>query len=396
MLRRILLPVLFSILLLSAAVLTWFPYQLEVLLRESLVRRGQLAAETLDKSAIGALVVYDAAALGHLAKGLIRANEFLYVVILDKDGQILADSGVAEVNQAFVRSQLPAMARSDSNRVSEETSWPETAETLLHISRPVYYEQVRIGTVGLGLSTRRVKLAVRHLQLQLALLCGAALLLGLAAAWASSRALSRRVRSVATGIESGSEPSLESAAGRIPELNLLVEQVIKTRNLFQHSLDDMENQKVQLEAQAAALQDENLGLSSRVASLSKQLETVQQEFRELEERSKRLTSILPLVQFAAGIVPEIDLSMQHVSNSAGRLREDMERLKNLIDLYEKTPPRRAQDLEVIHHYKKFINYDQIKQSLDELITTISGGATWAEQLADLLKQLAQFNEAKAK
>jgi hypothetical protein len=88
--------------------------------------------------------------------------------------------------------------------------------------------------------------------------------------------------------------------------------------------------------------------------------------------------------------------MQHISRSAEQLREDLERLRNLIALYEKGSPTVPQDLEVIRQYKSFINYEQIKRSMDELVTTIRGGADWAEQLADLLKQISVGDLTQAK
>jgi type II secretory ATPase GspE/PulE/Tfp pilus assembly ATPase PilB-like protein len=78
------------------------------------------------------------------------------------------------------------------------------------------------------------------------------------------------------------------------------------------------------------------------------------------------------------------------------LRQDLERLQNLISLYERASPLVPEDMEVIRQYRNFINYDQIRQSVDELVTTIRGGADWAEQLTDLLKQFSVGDLAKLK
>ena len=107
----------------------------------------------------------------------------------------------------------------------------------------------------------------------------------------------------------------------------------------------------------------------------------------MEEQSRHLTRVLPVVEFATGVAPEIDTSMQQISQSAGRLSEDLGRLRNLLDLYEKALPQSQEDLEVIRQYKTFISYERIREAMDELVTTIRGGASWSEQLADILKQL---------
>ncbi len=78
--------------------LLWLPGRVEEQQTEELVRRGRLATELLDKSAIGALTVYDRGALDQIAKGFIRSMDFLYVVILDKDGKLLADSGLEKTD----------------------------------------------------------------------------------------------------------------------------------------------------------------------------------------------------------------------------------------------------------------------------------------------------------
>jgi hypothetical protein len=80
--------------------------------------------------------------------------------------------------------------------------------------------------------------------------------------------------------------------------------------------------------------------------------------------------------------------MRQISQSAERLSEDLGRVRNLIELYDKAMPQTPEDLEVIRQYRSFIQYDEIKEAMDELIATISGGAGWIEQLTDLLKQLS--------
>ena len=122
-------------------------------------------------------------------------------------------------------------------------------------------------------------------------------------------------------------------------------------------------------------------------SMAKQVESLQEKLRDMEEQSRHLTRVLPVVEFATGVAPEIDTSMQQISQSAARLSEDLGRLRNLLDLYDKALPQSQEDLEVIRQYKTFISYERIREAMDELVTTIRGGASWSEQLADILKQL---------
>jgi methyl-accepting chemotaxis protein len=392
---KFLVPTLVIIGLFSAAILLWTPWQVENLLKIELTQRGKLAAETLDKSAIGALVVQDQRALDQLAKGFIRSNEILYVLILDKDGQNLADSGIEKKDYSVIQRRLPQILKAETDFVGMD-QWPSTADSFFHIARPVFYEQLRIGTIVLGISARWVSLAVTQLRLQLGFLCGVVLLLG---AWLSvlaARSLSQPLQKIAASIAHESNEKLEILAGNVKEFNQLVEGIQKTKNLFTNSLDELEHQKRELETDLAKMQEENTGLSSRVSAVTKQAESLQEKMTTLQSHSGHLSKLLPLVQFATGIAPEIDSSMQHISRSAEQLREDLERLRNLLALYEKASPLVPEDLEVIRQYKSFINYEQIRQSMDELVTTIRGGADWAEQLADLLKQISVGDLTKAK
>ena len=375
--------------------LIWVPARVEEQQTEELIRRGRLATELLDKSAIGALTVYDRGALDQIAKGFIRSTDFLYVVILDKDGKLLADSGLEKEDVARVEQVFPQLLRTEND--AELTAvWPRTGERAIHLSRPVFYEQLRIGTVVLGISARRVAIQTSSLRIQMLLASGVIVVVGLVLSFLMQYSLSRPLRKIARNLDVLPDAQLESLAGKVEEYNLLVEGLTKQRNLFKNSLAELEAQKLQLEVELAQSREEVTGVTSKLGAMSKQVETLQEKLRAMEQQSRHLTRVLPVVEFATGIAPEIDTSMQQISQSAGRLSEDLGRLRNLIDLYEKALPQSQEDLEVIRQYKTFISYERIREAMDELVTTIRGGASWAEQLADILKQLSPATTIKSK
>lgn len=384
--RFLILPVTLTALI-ALPLLFWLPARVEEQQTEELVRRGRLASELLDKSAIGALTVDDRGALDQIAKGFIRSTDFLYVVILDKDRKLLADSGLEKADVERVEQVFAELLRTD-NDAEFPSSWPRTGEPAFHLSRPVFYEQLRIGTVVLGISARRVALQVRALRTQMLLACGVILVVGLVCSFLLQRSLSQPLRKIAQNLDVLSDAQLEGLAGKVQEYNLLVEGLNRQRNLFKSSLSELEAQKLQLEREMAQSHEEVTGLTSKLGAMSKQVETLQDKLRAMEEQSRHLTRVLPVVEFATGIAPEIDASMQQISQSAGRLSEELGRLRNLLDLYEKAMPQSQEDLEVIRQYKTFISYEKIREAMDELVTTIRGGASWSEQLADILKQLS--------
>ncbi len=366
--------------------LLWLPARVDEQQTEEVVRRGRLATELLDKAAIGALTVYDRGALDQIAKGFIRSVDFLYVVILDKDGKLLADSGLEKTDIDRVQRVFPELLRTE-NDAELAATWPRTGESVIHLSRPVFYEQLRIGTVVLGISARRVAMQTSALRTQMLLVSSVVLVAGLVFAFVLQYKLSRPIRKIAQNLSVLSDAQLEGLAGKVEEYNLLAESLTKQRNLFKNSLTELEGQKVQLEVELAQSREETTGVTSKLGAMTKQVESLQEKLRAMEEQSRHLTRVLPVVEFATGVAPEIDTSMQQISQSAGRLSEDLGRLRNLLDLYEKALPQSQEDLEVIRQYKTFISYEKIREAMDELVTTIRGGASWSEQLADILKQL---------
>jgi len=389
--RFLILP-LFMTALLGAGLLFWLLPEVSSQQTSELIRRGQLAAEVLDKSAIGALSVYDQNALDQIAKGFIRSNDFLYIVFLDKDRKILADSGLQPTETASIQALLPELLASDGD-ARIESVWPRTVEPVIHISRPIFFEQLRLGTVVLGISGRRLALQKEHLRMLAGILCGALFVVGLGLSIYFHWQLSRRLKQIALGFEDLPDEQLEVLAGKVREFNDLVEQLQKQRNLFKSSLSEIESQKFQLEGDLTQSREQASSLNLRLGSMAKQIEGLQEKLRVMEEQSRHLTNMLPIVEFATNIAPEIDTSMRHIAKSAEQLNEDLGRVRNLIDLYEKALPQTPEDLEVIRQYRAFINYERIREAMEELVATIRGGASWSEQLADILKQLSSSSSS---
>lgn len=392
---RFLLPVLAVTGIFAGFLLLWLPGEFEEQIREEVIQRAQLAAEVLDKSAIGALTIEDRGALNQLAKGLIRSKDLRYILILDKDQHVLADSGLERQDLEVVQSHVPNLLHAQGNRQSS-MQWPSTGETVLNLGRPVFYEQLPIGSIVLGISAQQPALRADLLRRQLLLLGAVPLAIGLGLAFFLSNSLASKIRRISVGIDALSDSEMEKAAGKVRELNLLVEQLIKNRNLLKVSMSELESTKLRLETELTENRQENADLNLRLGSMTKQIEGMQNQLRTMEQDSKGLSHILPLVQFATGIAPEIDAAMQHISQSAGRLNEDLGRIRNLIGLYEKAFPQTPEDLEVIRQYKAFIQYDKIRETMEELVTTIRGGASWSEQLADLLRQLSVTQSPQAR
>lgn len=384
---KFILPTILTTLLLAVGLLYWLPNQFQALQTEELLSRGKLITEALDKASIGGLTVYDRQALDQLAKGFFRSKEIFYVVIIDKDGQIMADSGVEKQDLLSLKKFISYVQKVESD-YNYRSQWATTGEDCIHLARPVFFERVRVGSILVGMSTREIDSRLKKFQTMTGLLLIGAALTGLITSFQVAKSLSSKIHAIASGIGQSSDPEMEILAGRSAELNKLVESILTQKNLFKSSLAELEPRSIQLETDLTLAKEENCTLSSRLSAMSKNIEELQERLKSIQGHSKDLAQFLPILEFASGVAPEIDSSMRQVSQSASKLSEDFERVKNLIDLYEKALPQSPEDLEVIRQYKEFIGYNTMRESINELVATIRGGSSWAEQLADILKQIS--------
>ncbi len=368
--------------------IVWLPGHMGAHLGDEVTRRGQLAAEVLDKSAIGALAVNDQSALNQLAKGLIRDKDILYIVFLDKDGKVLADSGIDKPILAGLQPHFPRAIRSDSGWTSEFEFLAPNREPVTHVCRPIYYEQLRIGTVMVGISTRRLELTVNQFRTQLALLFGLFLAAALLAAHLVARSLSISLSKVSEAIGSLPAEGLESVPLKDPVFTDLIERVRSATSSYADALRELETQKLLLEADLTRLEEENALLNSRLNILLKQTAHQQEKMKVAETQSQELDNLGALIQFATTIVGEVESSMRHIGQGAEHLHQHLNQLTGLVDQLEKSVRHSAEESEQVRKYKESIGYETVKQSMDELVATIQGGAGWAEQLVDLLRQLA--------
>jgi methyl-accepting chemotaxis protein len=385
---RFLLAGLLLVLLFWLILFSYFPSQVERLFTEELLQKGKESAQNLEKMASGALVVGDRNILNQQAQSFLRTDQILYVVIQDKDGQLLAKTGLTPQTSAAIEKALPLAQKNEADWVLRDR-WPPTNEGFYHLSRPVYFEQLRVGTILLGVSTRRAAAARGHLQVQITLL---GLLFGgiaVVAAMFLAKTITRPVQQLnrqLTGEAAEGEPAF---ACRIKELQQLHDSLGQARELYQKSIGQLEVQNLELTNQLAAIQEQNDSLSSRLNATSRQLETLQQKMKDFKPATAGPAALPPQVQFAISMTPEMNSVMQQVRQSVKSLERDFDNLIRLIDLWQTTAVASSEDLEAIRHYREYIDYDQIRQRIFELAETIESGAAWSEQLTDLLTQLSQ-------
>jgi methyl-accepting chemotaxis protein len=368
---------------------SYLPGQVRNVLEEEILQRGKEAIQNLEKMASGALVLGDENALILVAKGITRTDQILYVVILDKDGRVVAEGGNAKTAATAIERIIPRARQSEADW-RQPDQWPGTRDDYYHLARPVFYEQLRVGTLLLGVSTRAATAARNQIQKQVLILGSLALLVSSLLALLLARSLQSPLQKLAAELDPASETKIPVTPTRIQEFKKIQDQVSRTRELFQRSLQEMESQQFELMQQTAALQEQNDRLSSRLNSVSRQSESMRLKVQQLGNKSaSHAASLPPQVQFALSMTPEVIAAMEQIRESAKNLHKDIQQVIAYVELLEASPNPNDEDLESIRNYREYINFEKIISQVKELMETIQSGAAWSEQLTELLNQLDQ-------
>lgn len=384
---RFLLIAWISTLLLTGILWSYLPAQVQNVLIEEVLQKGKESAQNLENVASGALIVGDSNALEQLAKGFLRTDHILYVVVLDKDGHVVAQGGQSRQASASIERILGRARKSEADW-SQADTWPQTNESYYHMARPVFYEQLRVGTLLLGISAKQATAARSLIERQILILGFAVFILTTALAWIFARSVSRPLRQLERQFDSQPEATGSRKIKGFAELLSIQEKITESRGLYEKSLRDMESLNFELTQQLASLQEKNDIISSRLNSVNRQMESLRLKISQFGTKASNSgTPIPPAVQFALSMTPEVIAAMEQIRESASTLNNDLRTMIAYISLLETAPDPSQEDFEAIRQYREFINYERIVQQVAELMETIQSGAAWSEQLANLLSQL---------
>jgi methyl-accepting chemotaxis protein len=133
-----------------ASILVWsFAREVESLMRQDLIERGEMAARSVASGAPGGIFAYDRAGLGAMASATVRENPGVaYVVIRTQSGELLARPGTADF-ESVADQALPAPDLGDARptrRAHEVAGHP-----ILEIAAPVVFRAAE-GFDPLGLA----------------------------------------------------------------------------------------------------------------------------------------------------------------------------------------------------------------------------------------------------
>jgi hypothetical protein len=386
---RFLLIAWISTLLLTGILWSYLPGQVQNVFIEEILQKGKESTQNLENVASGALIVGDSNALQQLSKGFLRTDHILYVVVLDKDGHVVAQGGQSRQAAASIERILGRARKSEADW-SQADTWPQTNESYYHLVRPVFYEQLRVGTLLLGISAKQATAVRSLIQRQILILGFAIFILATVVGWIFSRSVSRPLRQLEIQLDPQANASDSMKIKGFTELRGLQEKIAENRGLYEKSLHDMESLNFELTQQLASLQEKNDLFSSRLNSVNRQMESLRLKISQFGTKTSNSGAPLPpAVQFALSMTPEVIAAMEQIRESASTLNADIKTLVAYVGLLETSPEPSEEDFEAIRQYREFINYERIIQQVAELMETIQSGAAWSEQLANLLNQLEQ-------
>ncbi|HKK14172.1 MAG TPA: ATP-binding protein [Gammaproteobacteria bacterium] len=166
-------------------------------IRSQLRSRGHELVTLMAVASTNALLAEDLGSLAEVTDRVKRQPDVVYGDIVDVRGDVLASTDGARVGQ------------SENRSLAAEERFPlDPGDHVLDLSRPIVVSGHRVGTVLLGLSTQGMDAALRRTRDGGLLLILAALVVGSAAAWALSVAVTRNLHKLGAAVRRISDGDL--------------------------------------------------------------------------------------------------------------------------------------------------------------------------------------------
>ncbi|MCA9753840.1 MAG: PAS domain S-box protein, partial [Gemmatimonadetes bacterium] len=254
------------------------------LLLEATRDKSTAIAQSLGATTANALLNYDYVSLAQAADNAVDQSGIDYVVILDKEGRVAAQSGRGVLGGE----EIPELPWSDLSE--QPATWTRTLSVgggdrtrhILDVAHPVYVEgsDVRWGVVRLGLDLDPMRRAILRVRLLLAAIGVVALVLALAAA----RFVSDRIGRSLGGLVEG---TLEIARGNLdhriaPRSD---DEIATVARHFNYMAAQVRRQQTELAIAKSELEALNATLEEKVLRRTQELVASEEKYRVLVDQS---------------------------------------------------------------------------------------------------------------
>ncbi len=284
--RLILYSTLLILFLMCLVVLLVEKRQREII-QEEVRRRGMAIAQNLAAVSTNALLTYNYVVLQQNGGKVAQEADIAYVIIHDKEGRLALYTGHDEKQGMALTDGISQKALETQGPLIQSFQSLELRKSILDISIPVYIKESpeKWGTVRIGLSLERMHEQISRTRLNLLLLGGAAILLGIMGSIFFARRITRPIsRLVDTTI---------SAAGGNLDLSIDIrtgDEIEELGRNFHHMIEQIRLQRTALEKHLREITSLKAYQDNVLASMTNGLITVDPDCRivTLNERAERI------------------------------------------------------------------------------------------------------------
>ncbi|MBI5331280.1 MAG: response regulator [Betaproteobacteria bacterium] len=248
--------------LVHAVLMTLFIWDLTARQKEMLLERqtelAQALAGSMAASSAGWVSARDYYGLQEIVTAQRRYPEFLFAMILDRDGRILAHSDMARLGQ-YVR-DLPPQAK---------PALISRGAILVDAVNPVFLGDTHLGWTRVGLSQKGASTQLARVTREGALYALAAIVIGALLAWAMGHRLTRRlhaIQAVADRVQAGEETCRAVVAGE--------DEAARLAHAFNTMLDSLARSRKELLAHREHLEELVGNRTAELRENQRQLEAI--------------------------------------------------------------------------------------------------------------------------
>ncbi len=222
---------------------------------EEVERREMVLAHNLAAISTGPLLLYHFTALEQIVARIDAENDdVVYAVVLDRAGQVAAHSRQPELVGAPLDDPISVRALAQAPIIQPGVG--PGGEALYDFAVPVLVEGQRWGTARIGLSRRRMEAQIFATRRELALVAGAALLVGGLATALLARRIARPVRQLADGVAAVARGDLDQRIELVTS-----DEIGRLALAFNEMARQLGQQRAELTAADAALRQRFAELS---------------------------------------------------------------------------------------------------------------------------------------
>ena len=189
--------------------------------------------------------------------------------------------------------------------------------------------------------------------------------------------------------------------GSVVEVVLLSIALADKINLFRKEKEDSQEQALTaLKENERIIREQNVILEKKVGERTHELKLSNDELNkamhELKEAETQLVEsekMASLGQLTAGIAHEINNPINFVASNVKPLNRDVKILLETVDMMEKIVKEQSpEQYKIIANYKSEIDYDYLKEEIDQLLSGIGEGASRTAEIVKGLRIFSRLDE----